>query len=643
VLGSGTIGDTQMPALTYDAAASTLWLAQTGPGNVGGKGTIQLYQVTGAVGQELLSTGPSFQADVPWNTDPLQSPNLGPQLGSATTIQVNDTRMQAVVYRNGHVYCAHTVLLPAVNPTRSAVQWWEVNPATTTGTPVQQARIDGGSSAVMMAHPSLAVSASGAITVGYSRFRSDAYASAAYRYRAAGDALGTLQGEVVLKAGEAPYVKTLGGTVNWWGDYSAATVDPSQPERFWLLGEYAKAPQNVWGTWCGSFMTGACAQTGSLRTARYAHTATLLTTGKVLVVGGYDGSAYLSSVELYDPATGTWTTKKPLNTARGYHTATLLSDGRVLVVGGYNGSASLGSAELYDPLGDTWTTITHPLNTARYSHSATLLSDGRILVVGGLNASVTLRSAEIFTPGTDPTTGTWTTTPPPNTARSNHSATLLSTGKVLISGGKAGSTTLMTAELYDPTMGTTGSWAQTGSLKAARYGHRATLLTQLANGKVLVSGGFNGSASLSSAELYNPGTSPTTGTWTLTTHSLNTARYFHTATLLQNGKVLVVGGLNGTTALLSAELYDPATAAPSKRNANESEPADAASTFGAGNAGTMPMSGDVDGSGMDTLGLYNPASGAFFLRNETASRAANLMFGYGPVAATPLIGNWGGQ
>jgi uncharacterized delta-60 repeat protein len=280
--------------------------------------------------------------------------------------------------------------------------------------------------------------------------------------------------------------------------------------------------------------------TGALSIGREDHTATLLSDGKVLVAGGMgsrsggSGSDYLSSAELYDPATGRWTATNSLNKPRINHTATLLPNGKVLVAGGYNsGTGHLSSAELYDPATGRWT-ATGSLITARSYHTATLLPNGKVLVAGGYRPD-SLSSAELY----DPATGSWTATGSLIAARVWHTATLLPNGKVLVAGGYMSS-----AELYDPA---SGSWTATGSLIAARVWHTATLLP---NGKVLVAGG----ADISSAELYDPAT----GTWTAA-GAMRNERASHTATLLPIGKVLVAGG-GGGDLLSSAELYDPATA-----------------------------------------------------------------------------------
>jgi N-acetylneuraminic acid mutarotase len=299
--------------------------------------------------------------------------------------------------------------------------------------------------------------------------------------------------------------------------------------------------------------------TGSLAHARNGHTATLLPNGKVLVVGGYDWTFELDSVELYDPATGTWTPTGSLNVRRRLHTATLLSNGKVLVAGGGQGEGagyiSLTSAELFDPTTGTWS-VTGSLAAARAAHTATLLSNGKVLVAGGFpsvsGAGIPpMESAELYDPGT----GTWSSTGSLNSARSSHTATLLANGEVLAVGGAARGSSLpqLSAELYNPG---TGTWRTTGNLSTRRAFHSATLLP---DNRVLVAGGVAGNTFediVASAELYDSAT----GTWT-PTGSLITRRRLHTATLLQDGTVLAAGGSIGndpddtTPHLDRAELY----------------------------------------------------------------------------------------
>jgi WD40 repeat protein len=279
---------------------------------------------------------------------------------------------------------------------------------------------------------------------------------------------------------------------------------------------------------------------GSSVTARSLHTATQLSTGQVLVVGGYDGG-FLSSAEIYDPSTGEFrATSGAISAARRSHTATLLVDGRVLVVGGYNGS-HLGTAEIYDPSTDLFVTTAAALGAARASHTATLVGD-KVLLVGGFNGSY-VNSAEIY----DPTSDTFTAGEGAMAAaRSEHTATLLGNGKLLIAGGYNGSY-LKTAELYDPSART---FSATGAMTTARRAHTATLLP---NGKVLISGGYNGSY-LDTAEIYDPAN----GTFTAAGR-MSIARSGHAAAQLPDGGVLVTGGDGGDGYLETAEVYQDAT------------------------------------------------------------------------------------
>jgi N-acetylneuraminic acid mutarotase len=298
-------------------------------------------------------------------------------------------------------------------------------------------------------------------------------------------------------------------------------------------------------------VTGTWTLTGSLNLSRVLFTATLLQNGKVLVTGGSTSNApsnfgVTDSAEVYDPDSGTWTPIANLNSTRLWHTATLLRNGKVLVVGGWDGSSILESAELYDPETNTWSP-TGSLLGQRYGQTATLLQDGRVLVAGGSDdgdLTTALASAELY----DPATGTWSLTGGLNSTRFSHTAILLTSGKVVIVGGyNWPPVSFSGAELYDPV---TGAWTYDGHLNEARSDHTATLLS---NGEVLVAGGFDWSRRFFpvGAELGDP----SAATWSGAAN-LNSGRSQHTATLLPNGKVLVAGGTSTNSTLNSAELYD---------------------------------------------------------------------------------------
>ena len=288
--------------------------------------------------------------------------------------------------------------------------------------------------------------------------------------------------------------------------------------------------------------------TGEMGTTRAAHTATLLNNGKVLVAGGFNPDN-LATAELFDPTAGTFTATDTMTAGRSSHTATLLThgtaatDGKVLV--GDRGSPNI-NAELFDPATGTFT-ATGAMTEVRTQHTATLLNNGKVLLAGGTADN----TAELF----DPATGTFALTGSMITGDiSGHAATLLNDGKVLITGGfNFDEGAFASAELYDPA---TGIFTATGDMTQPRANHTAILLN---DGNVLITGGFDAQAeTIATAELFDA----TTGTFSPTSAPAS-VHTFYGATLLNDGTVLVVGGFvfpnppgDGT---VITEVFDPTT------------------------------------------------------------------------------------
>ena len=257
------------------------------------------------------------------------------------------------------------------------------------------------------------------------------------------------------------------------------------------------------------------------------------------------------------PPVGTWTDAPNLASIRGSTTAVVLKDGRVLVAGGGVGAIILPAAELYDAAANTWT-ATGELTEPRRGHQAVVLPDGRVLVAGGIFEGVPLASAELYDPGT----GRWSPTAPMALPRLGHSLTLLADGRVLAAGGTAlnapapGGSQVnpeASAELFDPK---TGTWTTTEAMSSPRFEHTATLL---ADGKVLMVGGqgpVGGRVGAqASTEIYDPAANAF-----LKSNDLSEARTNHSQALLPDGSVLVAGGSGGPesdVSIATAELFDP--------------------------------------------------------------------------------------
>jgi large repetitive protein len=383
--------------------------------------------------------------------------------------------------------------------------------------------------------------------------------------------------------------------------------------------------------------------TGSMSTPRFRYTATLLNDGRVLVVGGDTGAVSmeatantsLASAELYDPAKGTFVGTGSMSVGRAFHSATLLADGRVLIAGGH-GSLAMSSTEIFDPAtgkfspGDS-------MSVARVEQTATLLHDGRVLIAGGMDGQgMALRSAELF----DPTTGAFAPTGAMSTER--QCATLLPDGRVLMT-GSPGSTT--SAEIYEPA---SGRFAQTGSMSTPRYVEEAA---SLADGRVLITGG------LAPAELFDP----RSGSF-VPAQPASAVRVGSAVAALSDGRVLIAGGGDGNGHVLaSAELYDPApeTATPPSPGPT---PAGAFALSGVMNApranastatlladGRVLIAGGVDrsGKGLAAAEIFDPRTGEFKVTGSmTMPRGGHtatlLTDGHVLITGGATIPNYGG-
>lgn len=291
---------------------------------------------------------------------------------------------------------------------------------------------------------------------------------------------------------------------------------------------------------------------GGLKTGRSSHTGTLLNNGLILLAGGCPRGAPCSptaSAELYNPQTGASSLTGPLNTPRYAHTATLLADGRVLVVGGLSVCDSstcnpLRSAELYDPATGVWTTVANYPSPVT-GHVAARLSTSDVIVVGGCSTSglpCNALGASLF----HPATLTWSPAATPLVPRTQAAVTLLPTGRLLLAGGVNGQGYQQTlAEQYDP-----GSnvWFPSGNATSYRY---APVLVTLQSGDALMSGGDT-----PTAEVYRAAANQ----WAAT-GSLNTQRSLTQPVVLPSGDVLEAGGRDADfNNLASTEIYHPGNA-----------------------------------------------------------------------------------
>lgn len=376
----------------------------------------------------------------------------------------------------------------------------------------------------------------------------------------------------------------------------------------------------------------AWTDTGAMRQTRYSHFAVLLTNGRVLAGGGYiNDSTYQSTVELYDPVSGTWAAAQPMTRPRANTQAVRFVGGalagKVLVAGGDDQLRP--SAESYDSETGTWAAIAD-LQVPRDVHQVALLEDGTVLAAGGCSRSTGSTcgaleaGAEIF----DPETGTWAVTAGVMSApRAYFTLTALADGRALAAGGCSrfsadGScqASVASADVFDPASGT---WTPVDPMPSATQFHVAV---RLGDGSVLAAGGVRSGRLTRQAARFDP----ETGQWAATGALLGDHNVA-AAVLLGSGDVLLTGswGIEAGPQLMASggpmigaaitspetEVFDPAAGtwswAPNLRIAH-----------GAHTATLLP-----DGSVLVTAGLTQPAPGWL--------QATNVVERFDPVGPAP--------
>ena len=382
------------------------------------------------------------------------------------------------------------------------------------------------------------------------------------------------------------------------------SVSVPQPGDVLITGGIGKAGLAIGSTQLYSASTGTFVNTPAMGAARAAHQALIFPAQhEVLIVGGFKGKAKikgssmalkittLATGRIYHTDKGTFgLLKSKMLSAksdddRAFFPALTLQSGLGFLPSGLCNGDIRPTAFDFDSGLSTFQLLSNRVVTARAFHTATLLGNGKVLIAGGITTlgGNTTNTAEIF----DPSIGSFTATGNMIDSRAGHTATLLPSGKVLIAGGVTSSastvssstfTSLNTAEIFDPTANAgVGAFSAAPNMTAFRWEHTATLV----GGTVLIAGGFNGVATWTlaavgkdsgdagswtptagsiedSAEIYDP----VANTFTPTTLPMNVARFAHTATLLNSGDVLIVGGFGGVnlgTPLNSTELFTPAS------------------------------------------------------------------------------------
>ena len=297
---------------------------------------------------------------------------------------------------------------------------------------------------------------------------------------------------------------------------------------------------------------------GDMTIARDYPGAAPLSDGKVLIAGGCSaggGATCLNTAEIFDPMTNTFSAAGlgTMSTKRWAPATAALPDGRILVAGGWDGTNDVTSADVFNPSTKTFSSV-GPLGVAREAAAAAPLPDGRVLVAGGYSNTDDTNTTEIF----NPTTNSFSPGPPLPGPEYGAPGVVISGGRVLIAGGYHSPNYLSSAFVFNPSSST---FSAVGSLATARY---APAGATLPGGRALIAGGYYSppvSTYLTATEIFDPATNTFSSAGV---GQLNHKREEAAGAELPDGRALVAGGWDGTAVKSAEVLSVPSNAFTSK-------------------------------------------------------------------------------
>jgi hypothetical protein len=241
-------GFTITPSVSFSDTTSILYLISMLNSNYQGKAYLQLYTISrSADGPHFFRSKFTPNVNITWSDISKNSQDdFGPQKSVAELVNNGDSRIQNAVFRDGSLWCTHTVFLPTNRPTHSAVAWWQINPLN--GRVSQFGKIEDRTARFFYAFPSIAINKDTDVVIGYASFSNSQFVSSNFSFRSKRDPANTMNASLTFKKGVSKYFKKFGGAKNRWGDYTTTCVD-TDDTTFWTLQEYAESKGEDWDRW----------------------------------------------------------------------------------------------------------------------------------------------------------------------------------------------------------------------------------------------------------------------------------------------------------------------------------------------------------------------------------------------------------